>query len=257
MSSRTHRCKHVSWCVDSPLPVTATPDPRPNNGIVTRVHVSPPQACGRAPDEEDLEKQSTDQFSFDPQNAGLRRSSPVISRRCRHISCGGAALSEDPSGPMGGTCSNHMGLTKRGCPCLRLGTRLHLAVGSKFRLAEKKHMGRGMGHCSAQWEMEKENAHLLMVDLVLEMLEVLQWTLTKTKRTSPRPGHPSSKRRQHHQDEEETVDDHKCTQIYSEVTQLAGSDGEAHSSCFSPLWKAECLARQLILDFGRRCFPSQ
>ncbi|XP_061697027.1 uncharacterized protein LOC133511928 isoform X2 [Syngnathoides biaculeatus] len=222
MSSRSHRCKQVSWCLEPSLPETATPDPDPNNRILPQVHMSPPQACGGAPDEEDLKKQSTDQSGFGPQNACLHRSSPVISRRCRHGFCSGATLAEVPDGPIGGTLNNHMALIKMGCACRGLATRLHLLVGGKFRLAEKKHIEGRVGRCSAQWEMEKENAHLLMVDLVLEMLEVIQWNLTNTKRTSPRPQRPSSKQGKHRDDE--TVDDrqdqHRYTPIYSEAVMV-------------------------------------
>ncbi|XP_019727464.1 uncharacterized protein LOC109517023 isoform X1 [Hippocampus comes] len=208
MSCRRQR---VSWCVDLPLP--ATPGAGPKKEVLPQAHMSPPQPCGEAADEEDSEGQSADQ-------SGLRRSSPVISgcRRRRRAS------SEDTHLPIAGIPS-----------CLISGT---------LQLAEKKHRGRGMGHCSAPWQLEKENAHLLMVDLVLEMLEVLKWTLSQTggqQERCHRNGHDG---------------EHACAQPYSGVTQLQGIGGEVGSSWFSPLWKAERLGRQLLLDFERSCFPS-
>ncbi|XP_077393896.1 uncharacterized protein rubcnl [Festucalex cinctus] len=257
MSCGPRRCKHVCWCVDLPLSTTAgsvcvapgrvctdhvsisqmftSAKPRRQKSKCctgpsqVQVHASAPQPCGAAPDDEYFQQQSTDQ-------TGLCRSSPVISGCRGRVSWGDAdAPSKDSHVLVVGTPS--------------------IPLAGTLRLAEKKDRGRGMGHYSAQWELEKENAHLLMVDLVLEMLEILQWTLSQTETTSSGPGRPSGKREQRRC---EIEDDRKtCTQSYTQVTLLKGGVGETGSSWFSPLWKAECLGRQLLLDFERRCFASQ
>ncbi|XP_057709072.1 uncharacterized protein LOC130927327 isoform X2 [Corythoichthys intestinalis] len=127
---------------------------------------------GEISDEEDFETQS-------PDRCGHRSSSPVISR------------SESPG--------------------LRLEGWLRHPVGGKLRWAGKKHRGRGTGTSIAYWELEKENAHMLMVDLVLEMLEVIQWT--ETERMSFQPV-----RQQLNETEDHQLD--QQTEIDSELTRL-------------------------------------
>ncbi|XP_077583801.1 uncharacterized protein rubcnl isoform X2 [Stigmatopora nigra] len=132
-------------------------------------------------------------------------------------------------------------------PSLRLERWFSLPVSGKFRWAGKKHRGCGNGNSIAYWELEKENAHLLMVDLVLEMLEVIQWT--ETKRMSSKPDC-----QQLHETEVDPLD--QQTQIDLELTRLEGRPCGVPSCLFSPLCQAERLGRQLLLDFERRCFPS-
>ncbi|XP_077472825.1 uncharacterized protein LOC144086684 isoform X2 [Stigmatopora argus] len=115
---------------------------------------------------------------------------------------------------------------RSGSPSLRLEGWFGLPVSGKFRWAGKKHRGCGNGNSIAYWELEKENAHLLMVDLVLEMLEVIQWT--ETKRMSSEPD-----RQQLHETDVDELD--QQTQIDLELTRLEGRPCGVPSCLFSPL----------------------
>ncbi|XP_029282268.1 protein RUBCNL-like [Cottoperca gobio] len=187
-----------------------------------------------------------------------------------------------------------------------LSAELHPPCSGQQGLAEEQR-GRGLSSCDAppsserrcsgipelsadifrsSCELEMENAHFIVVDMMLEVLEAVKWTLTSDGATSTTDTHRhtlcNTSSVQHGAPHEQRCDTHtsyRKTHSYAHTrrhTQEEGAERETPKT-FSVLStdsgfedcgidasltprdshrNAECLAQQLVLEFRRSWLPS-
>ncbi|XP_062311513.1 protein associated with UVRAG as autophagy enhancer isoform X1 [Osmerus eperlanus] len=128
--------------------------------------------------------------------------------------------------------------------------------------------------------LEQENAHFVVVDLVLEVLEAVKWTLSlsqgsagsehtqdRGEKTEPKPDSHQAKTLSGVSVDSgfEGGENMAVDNLDSEIELRPISRGSRFQKCFkrqrlqSPMMhcSAECLAQQLVLEFRRLWFPSQ
>lgn len=219
MSSSVHRCRVVSWCVDSAPSQTHTETSGNLNNAASSHHLL--RTNREAPSQIPLIQLNpeADGPALEGLDEGfhLPRSSPVISRRHKPVSwMGGVDDSATPSSPVSGSsspssdslapCERRIDNTMEdlsSSPVQENKQQRHPFRESQEVLGEQKGWSHsGSSHppgfsfstrCShdrrssafpefpadifkSSCELEKENAHFVVVDMVLEVLEGVKWT---------------------------------------------------------------------------------
>ncbi|XP_035029640.1 protein associated with UVRAG as autophagy enhancer [Hippoglossus stenolepis] len=117
-------------------------------------------------------------------------------------------------------------------------------------------------------ELEKENAHFVVVDLVLEALEAVKWTLRDERRTSTTDTHTqhdnrqrqtNTHRRTQENDNRQRQSNRRTKEDEHQPTCVVSTDAESEDGggdVTLTLRSAEWLAQRLVLDFRRSWLPS-
>ncbi|XP_053296469.1 protein associated with UVRAG as autophagy enhancer [Pleuronectes platessa] len=114
-------------------------------------------------------------------------------------------------------------------------------------------------------DLEKENAHFVVVDLVLEALEAVKWTLRDERRTDThtqpdnRKRQKSTNRRTREDDNRQKQSNRRTNEDKHQPTGVVSTDGESEDGggdVTLTLRSAEWLAQRLVLEFRRNWFPS-
>ncbi|XP_060944264.1 protein associated with UVRAG as autophagy enhancer isoform X2 [Limanda limanda] len=118
-------------------------------------------------------------------------------------------------------------------------------------------------------DLEKENAHFVVVDLVLEALEAVKWTLRDERRTSTTDTHTqhdnrqrqtSTHRRTREDDNRQRLSNRRTNKDELQPTGVVSTEGgteDAGGDETLSLRSAEWLAQRLVLEFRRNWFPSR
>nr|XP_019939565.1 PREDICTED: uncharacterized protein KIAA0226-like homolog [Paralichthys olivaceus] len=100
-------------------------------------------------------------------------------------------------------------------------------------------------------DLEKENSHFVVVDLVLEALEAVKWTLSDERRTTDTHTQHDNRQRNTHR---RTHEDERGPKSF--VSTDRGS-ADAGGDVTLTLRSAEWLAQRLVLEFRRSWLPSR
>nr|XP_043874865.1 protein associated with UVRAG as autophagy enhancer isoform X2 [Solea senegalensis] len=261
VASSLHRSTLIDWCLpESPLT---------SAGTHTHIQMS---STDRSHDHTSVSPQSISDEGHmrpsedvDEEMFVLPRSSPVISRHRRHVHtfCRPSSVDVDTSSSLSGRDSNMVRCRDTSCPRSSLNHFLNSFFHLPFtgQQHETPPTAEGTGHrhrCSSNFpefsaeiyktcsELEKEMAHLVVVDMVLEVLESVKFTLSLEQQTTNTHTHEHTDSRRH-------------ANTFSVLSTDSGFEESGEVVKLMPpdsLRSAEWLAQQLVLEFRRAWLPS-